>query len=105
MRRRPAPTAGPQRQSGRHLNGPPQAAIALWDNDGIVNTASMLWPRGDNVLVHADHMDIVGQYRPVKATPGEGRTYQAYDLQKSDSGFGDDSFTQVWKEIFDFCAD
>ncbi|MBZ5594631.1 MAG: hypothetical protein LAP39_20500 [Acidobacteriia bacterium] len=79
-------------------------AIELWDNDGIVNTASMLWPRGDNVLVPGDHMDIVGQFQPVKANRGEGRTYQAYNLLKSDSGFNEDSFREVWTEIFDFCA-
>jgi hypothetical protein len=85
-----------------HLNGAPKHAIELWDNDGIVNTASMLWRRGENVLVACDHMDIVGQYRPVEAS-GESRTYQAYDLLKSDRDF-DETFHLVWKEIFDFCA-
>ena len=37
------------------------ARIELWDNDGIVNTASMLWPDlRETVLVLGDHMDIVG---------------------------------------------
>ena len=87
----------------RHLGGSPQHSIELWDNDGIVNTASMLWPRGENVLVPGDHMDIVGRYKPVEAIPGEGRNYQAYDLLKSESGFGDKIFKDVWKEIFAFC--
>ena len=35
--------------------------IELWDNDGIVNTASMLWPDGEKtLLVDGDHMDIAG---------------------------------------------
>jgi hypothetical protein len=34
-----------------------------WDNDGIVNTTSMFWPRGETLLVVADHLDIVGHYR------------------------------------------
>jgi len=79
--------------------------IELWDNDGIVNTASMLWPDGENtVLVAADHMDIVGHYELVEAIPGSGRRYQAYDLLKSSSGFGRDSFEQVWNDLFDFCC-
>ena len=85
------------------LNGASKDPIELWDNDGIVNTGSMLWPRGENVLVAADHMDIVGQYKPVPAKPGAGRTYQAYDLLKSDSGFEEDTFREVWMGIFEFC--
>jgi triacylglycerol lipase len=86
----------------RWLGAPPRHVIERWDNDGIVNTASMLWPRGEKVLVPGDHMDIVGQYQPIKAAPGEGRRFQAYDLLKSDSGFGDKIFKEVWNEIFDF---
>jgi len=86
----------------RRLPGTAKHSIELWDNDGIVNTASMFWPRGENVLVSADHMDIVGHYKPVRAGAGAGRTYQAYDLLKSDSGFGDDTFQEVWAEIFKF---
>jgi triacylglycerol lipase len=88
----------------RQLNGTPAGEIALWDNDGIVNTLSMLWPEGDNVLVRADHMDIVGHYIPVRAIPGGGRAYRAYDLLKSGSGFDGRIFRQVWTEIFTFCA-
>lgn len=86
------------------LGPDPQQAFALWDNDGIVNTVSMFWPEGDNVLVPADHMDIVGHYKPAKALPGEGRTYQAYDLLKSASGFSESLFKKVWNEIFFFCV-
>ena len=63
----------------------------------------MLWPTGENVLVASDHMDIAGQYQPLKAISGSGRTYQAYDLLKSDSGFDHDIFKEVWTEIFEFC--
>jgi len=89
----------------RRMPGCPDHAIELWDNDGIVNTASMLWPDGENVLVPADHMDIVGHYRPLKASGDGGREFQAYDLLKSDSGFGDEIFEAVWSEILDFCRD
>lgn len=34
----------------------PNHALELWDNDGIVNTAPLLWPEGENVLVAADYM-------------------------------------------------
>jgi len=87
----------------RRLLGAPQHAIELWDNDGIVNTLSMFWPKGENVLVPGDHMDIVGQYKLIAAERGGGRKYQAYDLLKSESGFGDKIFKEVWKEIFAFC--
>ena len=99
---------GPFRQpahSGKvtkRLSGAPRHAIEVWDNDGIVNTLSMLWPRGDNVLVPGDHMDIVGHYKPLLAERGGGRKYRAYDLLKSESGFNENIFKEVWQEIFAF---
>ena len=52
---------------------PPQP-IELWDNDGIVNTVSMLWPGDETVLVQADHLDIVGHYwlRPAQPAVSGG---------------------------------
>jgi len=87
----------------RRWSGAPQHSLEVWDNDGIVNTLSMLWPEGENVLVPGDHMDIVGHYKPVAAERGGGRKYRAYDLLKSESGFGDRIFKDLWKEIFAFC--
>jgi pimeloyl-ACP methyl ester carboxylesterase len=87
----------------RWLKGAPRQPIEVWDSDGIVNTLSMLWPKDDNVLVAADHMDIVGQYKLVKAEPGGGREYRTYDLLESKSGFSDEIFKQIWREIFAFC--
>jgi len=79
--------------------------IASWDNDGIVNTPSMLWPGGTpTFLVPGDHMDIVGHYHRVPAPRDTGRKYDAYDLLKSDSGFDDQAFATVWSHVFDFCA-
>lgn len=86
----------------RRLHGAPRHSIEMWDNDGIVNTLSMLWPQGDNVLVPGDHMDIVGHFKPVRAESG-GRKFRSYDLLKSDSGFNEEMFNQVWREIFAFC--
>ena len=80
----------------------PKQPIEVWDNDGIVNTLSMFWRPGENVLVHADHMDIVGQYRRMPAPPGSGRKYLRYDLLKSRSGFDEKIFGEVWSNIFRF---
>lgn len=83
----------------------PDRRIELWDNDGIVNTASMLWPDGPKtLLVPGDHMDITGHFKLVEAIPGEGRKYQAYDLLNSGSGFRQSTFDEVWHDVFDFCA-
>lgn len=87
------------RQEGRRLS--PKERIEVWDNDGIVNTLSMFWPIGKNILLRADHMDIVGQYKSVPAQPGEGRTCRAYDLLKS-CQFDEGKFTRVWRHIFNF---
>jgi hypothetical protein len=76
-----------------------------WDNDGIVNTISMLWPHGrQTVLVPGDHMDIVGHFQCVReATRGE-RTYHTYDLLGSDSQFDEETFRDVWEHLFTFCC-
>jgi hypothetical protein len=79
--------------------------IELWDNDGIVNTRSMLWPNGaETLLVKADHMDIVGHFGLVPAQVNSGRDYDAYDLLNSQSGFEKGTFKRVWSDVFDFCA-
>ncbi len=96
----------------RVLGQTPPEPIEIWDNDGIVNTASMLWPKGETVLVPADHLDIVGHYKLVKvAQHNRGkddyeapRTYQAYDALKSVPQFTDRMFEEVWTEIFNFAA-
>ena len=86
------------------LIGSPEIPIELWDNDGIVNTASMLWPDVENALVDCDHLDIIGHYKLTKDAPGAGRRYQSYDALKSGSGFTHEKFANVWTEIFDFCV-
>jgi len=89
----------------RRMGKVPQHSIEVWDNDGIVNTMSMLWPKDENVLVPGDHMDIVGHYKLIEAEPGGGRKYRAYDLLKSESGFSSKIFKDVWEEIFAFCSE
>jgi hypothetical protein len=80
--------------------------VESWDSDGIVNTASMLWPDGnETVLVPGDHEDIVGHYHRVRISDApDGREYRAYDLLKSGSGFENAEFSAVWTGVFDFCG-
>ena len=89
------------KEKGKRLRS--RDPIQIWDNDGIVNTLSMLWPGGTNVLIPADHMDIVGHYENVRADAGAGRRFRAYDLLKSKSGFDKATFTNLWRQIFTFC--
>ncbi len=90
----------------------PPEPLELWDNDGIVNTVSMLWPKGEIALVQADHLDIVGHFRlkPEKTDnaadepPPDSRSY---DILRSTPKFDADNahtFKTVWHEIFTFAA-
>ena len=95
----------------RVLGPPPAQPIELWDNDGIVNTVSMLWPKGETALVLADHLDIVGHYRlrpaqPESAVAGSEplRSYESYDSLRSSPLFEEQTFKDVWTEIFFFSA-
>lgn len=80
-------------------------AIEAYDNDGIVNTASMLWPDGAATrLVLGDHGDIIGHFRLGDASEPGLRKYHTYDLLRSDSGFTEQTFRDVWRDVFAFCA-
>jgi triacylglycerol lipase len=95
----------PDVRSALHLQSEKPQRITVWDNDGIVNTASMLWPNGAATrLVDADHMDVVGHYRRVPPVEPSDRKFQTYDLLKSNSRFGQPTFDAVWKGVFDFCV-
>lgn len=76
-----------------------------WENDGIVNTASMLWPNGaETQLVKGDHGDIIGHYRRIGGSAKPGRRFSSYDLLRSASRFGDEEFKHVWHDVLEFCA-
>lgn len=92
--------------SARALGTSDARSVELWDNDGVVNTASMLWPSGEETqLVDGDHGDVIGHYRLVEAADGPPlRRYHTYDLLRSDSGFSEDTFDEVWRGVFTFCA-
>jgi hypothetical protein len=81
-------------------------------SDGVVNTRSMYWKHGGpTTLVDADHGDIIGHYRIAEVAKGadgeppRGRRYHGYDFFKSGTQFSEARFRQLWKEIFDFCAE
>jgi hypothetical protein len=79
--------------------------LEVWDNDGIVNTASMLWPDGPETrLVPGDHGDIIGHFRLVDAVQPSPRRFHTYDLLGSSCPFDERMFGAVWNEVFDFCA-
>ena len=88
----------------------PPLPLEVWDNDGIVNTASMFWPKGKIVLVQGDHLDIVGHYQLVKAPADQqgggihqpARIYQAYDSFQSWPRFNSATFKRIWSQVFDF---
>ncbi len=79
--------------------------LQVWDNDGIVNTASMLWPDGAATrLVAGDHGDVIGHFRLLKAAQPGARRFHTYDLLGSASGFGEETFQAVWRDVFEFCV-
>lgn len=101
--------AGPFSVEGsRHatwLTGERSHAIADYENDGIVNTGSMLWPNGAATkLVAADHGDIIGHFLPSDATTPRRAHERTYDLLRSNSGFERTMFEHVWHDVFDFAA-
>jgi triacylglycerol lipase len=76
--------------------------LADSDNDGIVNTASMLLPGGHTVIVPGDHADIIGHFERKPNTGTGTRIYEAYDLLQSGSSFSADTFRAVWNDVFAF---
>jgi hypothetical protein len=76
------------------------------ENDGVVNTNSMLWPDGEEtLLVDADHGDIIGHRKRIaKKGASDGRTFLSYDLLKSPTDFTAKRLEEVWTDIFEFCV-
>lgn len=89
-----------------------RASIATADNDGIVNTLSMLWPPStadaahETFLVNADHADVIGHFalsaQAAPKTAERDRVYDAYDIFLSGSGFDAARFDLLWRSIFRF---
>lgn len=70
-----------------------ERSVGRADNDGIVNTVSMIWPNENETrLVEADHGDIIGHYPQVES---EG----SYDLLRSQPTFSKERFEDVWARV------
>ena len=73
------------------------------DNDGIVNSVSMVWPDAESsFLVEADHADVIGHFRYAEPPPNVTQRYYQYDLLCSGSDFGPDEFEALWRKIAAF---
>lgn len=78
------------------------------DNDGVVNTLSMLWPweptrpdRHTHVLVEADHGDIIGHGPPTSSTDRR----RSYDLFQAPTPLTAEQLAAVWRDVYAFCVD
>jgi hypothetical protein len=96
----PGQLGGPQqvqllRDPGHHLSLEPH------DNDGLVNSVSMVWPDVESCYaVEADHADVIGHFE--YESPASGRGPRRYDLLTSRSGFGAEQFHTLWRKIGGF---
>ena len=69
------------------------------DNDGIVNSVSMVWPgRESSFFVEADHGDIIGHF----GQHSKDSKDKCYNLLPSASGFDHERFYRVWQDILAF---
>ncbi len=75
------------------LNFPINAAT----NDGIVPTLSQFWGKTGGIY-SADHMDVVGQFQHMH----KGKAYSTWMM--SGSGFNEDRFTEIWRDIVETIA-
>ena len=91
-------------------DAPPRrtSKIAPTDNDGVVNTLSMLWPyeadrpeRHTFVLVEADHGDIIGHGPTFHDGVSRKRSY---DLLQSPQPIRPDQLEAVWRDIYAFAS-
>jgi triacylglycerol lipase len=97
----------------------PRRSLSVRDNDGIVNSLSMLWPydaRSPDAhtfrLVQADHADVMGHYslRKMRGQKAGARRYYSYDLLQRKAPeaqldipvFGEREFERLWRDVFAF---
>ncbi|MDI1483408.1 hypothetical protein [Polyangium sp. y55x31] len=72
------------------------------DNDGIVNSISMIWPYEEaSFAVEGDHGDVMGHFRSPSADERkhEREDDRTYDLFQSGSCFDEASFRTLWNGI------
>jgi hypothetical protein len=89
-------------QEVRLLHAPEQTLpLEPRDNDGLVNSVSMVWPDAESCwAVEADHADVIGHFE--YESPDEGRGLRRYDLLTSHSGFDAEQFRSLWRKIGGF---
>jgi hypothetical protein len=79
-------------------------SIGPADNDGIVNSVSMVWPDpARSFLVPGDHGDIIGHYDDGVPDGVDGHT--RYDLLRSAADFDRARFEMVWRSVRDFALE
>ncbi len=89
---RPSPKLGVPCSLPFLLQPQEQRSLGLEDNDGIVNSVSMVWPDVErSLIVEADHADIIGHY-------GQ-KASKSYDLLPSGLGFDQERFEKIWENI------
>jgi hypothetical protein len=94
-------------QHATHFGTRQRTRVSAADNDGIVNTGSMLWPNAEaTLLVEADHGDIIGHFEEgfAEGSQAQLRARVRYDIFGSRSGFDKARFQAVWFDILGFCA-
>jgi hypothetical protein len=85
-----------------YLHTGKERVVQRWENDGIVNTASMVSPDGVlPFLVDADHGDVIGHHSQAPSNR-PGRQREAYDLLGSGKYFGDQELVALWAHAFEF---
>ena len=62
------------------------------DNDGVVPLLSQAWGRVCG-LARSDHLDVCGHFRP------RGRDTEHTDWLRSGSGFSQDAFDALWRDV------
>lgn len=74
------------------------------ENDGIVNSVSMVWPDASSCYaVEADHGDVIGHFQgSPKPEPGCPCGDRQYDLLSSASRFDAAQFQELWTRIAAF---
>lgn len=91
------PYTRPDAKTRRAVKKALDATLDTTANDGIVPTMSQFWGRLGGIY-SADHMDVVGQFHHVADTG----VYPTWMM--SGSGFDEDRFRQVWRDVSEVIA-
>ncbi|MCI0571241.1 MAG: hypothetical protein L0Y66_10850 [Myxococcaceae bacterium] len=77
-------------------------ALRLADNDGLVNSVSMVWPdASSSFVVEADHADVIGHFTSLGPAESGGplARYRQYDLLDARTGFNQVTFDTLWRQV------